>query len=50
LDELKEKHPDVKKVLDSQELFKKEFAQWRELRGRVTPWPFEMIFEGKLKQ
>jgi TRAP-type mannitol/chloroaromatic compound transport system substrate-binding protein len=50
LDQLKEKQPDVKKVLDSQELFKKEFAQWRELRGRVTPWPYELIIKGKLKQ
>lgn len=48
--DLMEKNADVKKVLGSQEEFKKEFAQWRELRGRVTPWPFEMIFEGKLKQ
>ncbi len=50
LDKVKAEHPDVKKVLDSQELFKKEFAHWRELRGRVTPWPYEMFIKGKLKQ
>lgn len=34
---LKAKYPDVKKVLDSQDLFKQEFAQRRKLRGRVVP-------------
>ncbi len=50
LDGLKAKYPDVKKVLDSQEKFKKEFAKWRELRGGVAPWPYEMFVEGKLYQ
>jgi TRAP-type mannitol/chloroaromatic compound transport system substrate-binding protein len=50
LEELKEKDPDVKKVLDSQEEFKKAFAPWRQMRGRLTPWPYEMYIEGKLKQ
>jgi TRAP-type mannitol/chloroaromatic compound transport system substrate-binding protein len=50
LDGLKAKYPDVKKVLDSQEQFKKEFAKWRELRGGVVPWPYEMVIEGKLTQ
>ncbi len=50
LDELKAKYPDVKKVLDSQEEFKKEFAKWRELRGGVVPWPYEMVIEGKITQ
>lgn len=50
LEELKAKHPDVKKVLDSQDDFKKAFARWRELRGRVVPWPYEMYIKGKLTQ
>jgi TRAP-type mannitol/chloroaromatic compound transport system substrate-binding protein len=50
LDELKAKNPDVKKVLDSQEKFKKEFAKWREIRSGVAPWPYEMFIEGKLTQ
>ncbi len=50
LEELKKEHPDVQKVLDSQEDFKKEFKQWRDLRGRVTPWPYEYFIEGNLKQ
>jgi len=47
LEELKKKYPDVKKVLDSQEKFKADFAQWRSLRGGVTPWPYEMYVKGK---
>jgi TRAP-type mannitol/chloroaromatic compound transport system substrate-binding protein len=50
LDELKAKDPDVKKVLDSQELFKKEFAQWRDLRGRLAPWPNADVMKGRLVQ
>jgi len=50
LDDLSAKNPDVKKVLDSQELFKKEYAQWRDLRSRVAPWPREEILKGRLLQ
>lgn len=50
IDDLKAKYPDVKTVMDSQEEFKKEFAKWRELRGGVAPWPYEMVIEGKLYQ
>jgi TRAP-type mannitol/chloroaromatic compound transport system substrate-binding protein len=50
LDEVAAKNPDVKKVLDSQEEFKKQFAFWREMRGSVVPWPREMVLQGKLKQ
>jgi TRAP-type mannitol/chloroaromatic compound transport system substrate-binding protein len=50
LDDLSAKNPDVKKVLDSQELFKKEFAQWRDLRSRLAPWPKEDVLKGKLTQ
>ena len=50
LEELKAKNPDVKKVLDSQEQFKKDFAKWREMRGRVTPWPIDDVIKGKLTQ
>ncbi len=50
LDDLSAKNPDVKKVLDSQEEFKKEFAQWRELRSKVAPWPKDMVMKGKLLQ
>ena len=47
LDDLKAKHPDVKKALDSQEQFKRDFADWREQRGRVAPWPIEDYINGK---
>jgi TRAP-type mannitol/chloroaromatic compound transport system substrate-binding protein len=50
LDELAAKNPDVKKVLDSQELFKQEFAQWRDLRSRLAPWPKADVLKGKLSQ
>jgi TRAP-type mannitol/chloroaromatic compound transport system substrate-binding protein len=50
LDDLAAKNPDVKKVIDSQEKFKKEYAQWRELRSRVAPWPRDMVLQGKLLQ
>jgi TRAP-type mannitol/chloroaromatic compound transport system substrate-binding protein len=50
LDELKAKHPDVKKVLDSQEAFRKDFAEWREIRSGVTPWPLDDYIAGKRTQ
>jgi hypothetical protein len=40
----------VKKVLDSQGEFKREFAFWREMRSGVAPWPKEMVLKGKLMQ
>ena len=50
LDELAAKNPDVKKALDSQEQFKKDFAKWREMRSGVAPWPIEDVGKGKLYQ
>jgi hypothetical protein len=40
----------VKKVLESQEKFKQDFAQWRDLRGRLAPWPKADVMKGKLTQ
>lgn len=50
LDEVKARHPDVAKVLNSQEQFKIDFATWREARGSVAPWPLEQYMHGKHKQ
>jgi TRAP-type mannitol/chloroaromatic compound transport system substrate-binding protein len=50
LDDVSAKHPFTKKVLDSQEEFKREFAFWREMRGGVAPWPRDMVLKGKLNQ
>ena len=50
LDDLAAKNADVKKVLDSQEQFKKEFAPWRKMRGGVAPWPIDELIKGKLYQ
>jgi TRAP-type mannitol/chloroaromatic compound transport system substrate-binding protein len=47
LDSLKAKFPDVKKALDSQEAFLKEYAEWRDARGGVSAWPFETYVGGK---
>ncbi len=49
LEELKAKHPDVKKTLDSQEQLKKDFAEWRGIRSGVAPWPYEMYISGEQK-
>ena len=50
LDKVKAKYPDVKKVLDSQEAFLKEYAPWREARGGATPWPYETYISGKINE
>jgi TRAP-type mannitol/chloroaromatic compound transport system substrate-binding protein len=47
IDSLKEKHPDVKKVMDSQEAFIEDFADWRDARSGVTPWPYETFIGGR---
>ncbi len=47
LEEVKAKYPDVKKLLDSQEAFIAEYADWREARGGVAPWPYETYIGGK---
>jgi len=47
LDGLKEKYPDVKKVLDSQEEFLESFADWRDARSGATPWPYEIYITGR---
>lgn len=50
LDSLKEKYPDVKKVLDSQEAFIEEYAVWRDARSGVTPWPYETYISGRITE
>jgi len=50
LDALKAKNADVKKTLDSQEQFKKDFSEWRTQRSRVAPWPLEDYIKGKHTQ
>ncbi|MFO7714290.1 TRAP transporter substrate-binding protein [Desulfosarcina sp.] len=47
LDEIKAKFPDAKKALESQEAFIQDYAEWREIRGGVTPWPYETYVGGK---
>jgi TRAP-type mannitol/chloroaromatic compound transport system substrate-binding protein len=50
LDGLKEKHPDVKKVLESQEAFIEDFAEWRDARSGATPWPYETYIDGRITE
>ena len=50
LDSLKEKYPDVKKALDSQEAFIKDYSVWRKARSGVTPWPYETYISGQITE
>jgi len=50
LDQLKAKYPEVKTTLDSQEQFKKDFADWREIRSGLAPWPIDEYIKGKRMQ
>ena len=47
---LKAKYPDVKKVMDSQDQFKADFADWRKERGGIAPWPHEQFLKGQHQQ
>jgi TRAP-type mannitol/chloroaromatic compound transport system substrate-binding protein len=50
VEKLKQKYPDVKKIVDSQQEFLKKFADWRSARSGVTPWPYETYISGKITQ
>ena len=50
IESLKAKYPDVKKVMDSQDQFKADFANWRKERGGVAPWPYEQFVKGQHMQ
>ena len=50
LDKVKQKYPDVKKILDSQEEFKKDYAVWRKAKSGVTPWPYETYINGQITE
>jgi len=50
VESLKQKYPDVKKIVDSQEAFLKSFADWRSARGNVAPWPYETYISGQATQ
>ncbi len=50
LEKVKERCPDCKRLLDSQEALKKDFADWRSARAGVTPWPLDEVVQGKLHE
>ena len=50
IDSVKDKYPEVKKVMDSQEAFIEEYAVWREARGGAAPWPYETYISGKINE
>ncbi|WP_022851665.1 TRAP transporter substrate-binding protein [Limisalsivibrio acetivorans] len=47
LDGLRKKHPYLDKVLASQENFKADFANWRDLRSGLAAWPYDQYIDGK---
>ena len=49
VEKLKAKYPDVKKIVDSQQAFVKEFAPWRKARSNVVPWPDDDYVKGKME-
>ena len=48
LNDVKKEHEFAKKVLESQEEFKEDFAKWRRLRSGVEPLPYEDYVDGKM--
>ena len=50
MEKVKERCPDCKRLLESQEALKKDFADWRSARAGVTPWPMDEVVKGKLHE
>lgn len=50
LEKVKARCPDCKRLLESQEALKKDFADWRSARSGVTPWPLDEVVQGKLHE
>jgi TRAP-type mannitol/chloroaromatic compound transport system substrate-binding protein len=50
LEKVKERCPDCKRLLESQEALKKDFADWRSARAGVTPWPMDEVVKGTLHE
>jgi len=50
LEKVKDRCPDCKRLLESQEDLKKDFADWRSARAGVTPWPLDEVTKGKLHE
>ena len=50
MEKVKARCPDCKRLLESQEALKKDFADWRSARAGVTPWPMDEVVKGKLHE
>ncbi len=50
MEKVKARCPDCKRLLESQEALKKDFADWRSARAGVTPWPLDDVVKGKLHE
>jgi TRAP-type mannitol/chloroaromatic compound transport system substrate-binding protein len=50
MEKVKERCPDCKRLIESQEALKKDFADWRAARAGVTPWPLDEVVQGKLHE
>lgn len=49
VNEIKAKHPNAKKIIESQEDFRKDFEIWRAARENVTPWSHDTYSTGRTK-
>jgi len=47
IDRMSAKYPLVKEIMDSQELFKADYAEWREIKKGLAPWPRDQYVGGK---
>lgn len=50
IDSLKEKYPDVRKVMDSQDAFTAKYAEWRSARIGAASWPYETYIGGQITE
>lgn len=47
VEEIKAKNPNAKKIIESQQAFRKNFEIWRAARENVTPWSYETYSGGR---
>ncbi len=50
LEKVKARNSDCKRMLESQEALKKDFADWRSARAGATPWPLDEVVKGNLHE
>ena len=50
LEKVKKRCPDCKRLIESQEALKRDFADWRSARSGCTAWPLDDVAKGKLHE